>query len=255
MATLAADPTIRRQVMAAAREVLAGDASAPIEAIADRAGVSRATFYRHFGSRSALLASVAHEPRPNARARILTAASEVLVATSLAELSMDRLAAAADVSRGTLYRIFPGKGALLRGLIETYSPFEAVRAIVATHFADPPEVVLPKISEAVLGVANERMGLLRAVLHEVTSGSDVALGGLRPLFASTLGVIANYLAGQMAAGRLRPMHPLLALQAFIGPLYFHLMTRPAVDQLAPLPMAVPAAIDELVSVTLAGLRP
>ena len=31
---------------------------------AQRAGVSRATFYRHFGSRDALMRSVAHEPRP-----------------------------------------------------------------------------------------------------------------------------------------------------------------------------------------------
>ena len=56
MPALAADPTIRRQVMSAAREVLAEDAGAPVAVIADRAGVSRATFYRHFGSRASLLA-------------------------------------------------------------------------------------------------------------------------------------------------------------------------------------------------------
>ena len=63
MAALAVDPTIRRQVMSAAREVLAEDAGAPVAAIAGRAGVSRATFYRHFGSRESLLKSVALEPR------------------------------------------------------------------------------------------------------------------------------------------------------------------------------------------------
>ena len=50
--------------MSAAREVLAEDAGAPVSEIADRAGVSRATFYRHFGSRASLLESVALEPRP-----------------------------------------------------------------------------------------------------------------------------------------------------------------------------------------------
>ena len=115
MPALAADPTIRRQVMSAAREVLAHDAGAPVAAIADRAGVSRATFYRHFGSRASLLESVALEPRPAARERILAAAKDMLVTTSLAELSMDELAKAADVSRGTLYRIVPGKAALLAG--------------------------------------------------------------------------------------------------------------------------------------------
>ena len=52
--------------MSAAREVLAEDASAPVAVIAGRAGVSRATFYRHFGSRELLLRSVALEPQPAA---------------------------------------------------------------------------------------------------------------------------------------------------------------------------------------------
>jgi AcrR family transcriptional regulator len=252
---IAADPTIRRQVMSAAREVLAHDPEAPIETITSRAGVSRATFYRHFRSRAALLSSVAHEPRPDARTRILAAASEMLLRTSLSGLSMDELARAAGVSRGTLYRIFPGKAALLHGLIEAYSPFEALRAIVAGHRDDPPEVVLPLVARSVVGAAGERLGLLRAMFYEVSSGSSTAVSGMRPVFSSTLSVLADYLAGQMALGRVRRMHPLLALQFFIGPLFFHLMTRPAVESLAPLPMPIESAIDELVAAGLAGLRP
>ena len=89
MPALAADPTIRRQVMSAARDVLANDAAAPVAVIADRAGVSRATFYRHFGSRQSLLESVQLEPKPDARTRILAAAKDMLVRTSLGELSME----------------------------------------------------------------------------------------------------------------------------------------------------------------------
>lgn len=117
MAAVAADPTIRRQVMVAARQVLAHEPGAPIKRIT----------LRHFGSRRALLEGVSHEPRPDARTRIVNAAQEMLIRSSLAELAMDDLARAADVSRGTLYRIFPGKAALLQGLIETYSPFDQVR--------------------------------------------------------------------------------------------------------------------------------
>lgn len=255
MTAIAADPTIRRQVMSAAREVLAHDPEAPIETITSRAGVSRATFYRHFRSRAALLSSVAHEPRPDARTRILAAASEMLLRTSLSGLSMDELARAAGVSRGTLYRVFPGKAALLHGLIEAYSPFEALRAIVAGHRDDPPEVVLPLVARSVVGAAGERLGLLRAMFYEVSSGSSTAVSGMRPVFSSTLSVLADYLAGQMTLGRVRRMHPLLALQFFIGPLFFHLMTRPAVESLAPLPMPIESAIDELVAAGLSGLRP
>jgi AcrR family transcriptional regulator len=250
---LAADPTIRRQVMAAAREVLTEDAAAPVSVIADRAGVSRATFYRHFGSRQALLRSVELDPRPESRERILAAARDMLVTTSLAELSMEDLAKAADVSRGTLYRIVPGKAALLQSLIEVYSPFEAVRAIVADHRDEPPEVVLPLIGRAVVGVAGERLGLMRAIFHEVTSGSLPAMEALRPVFLQTLGVLAEYVAGQMAAGRIRRMHPILALQAFVGPVFFHLMTRPTIERIVGLPMDPEQAVDELVAAALEGL--
>ncbi len=177
MPPVAADPTIRRQVVAAARVELATDSEAPIVRITERAGVSRATFYRHFGSRAALLDTVAHTPRPPARTRILVAAQEMLVGTTLTDLSMDDLARAADVSRGTLYRLYPGKAALMEALIEAYSPFEAVRAIVASHRTEPPEVVLPLLARAIVGVAGERLGLMRAIFLEVSSASETAVSG------------------------------------------------------------------------------
>jgi AcrR family transcriptional regulator len=254
MSALAADPTIRRQVISAAREVLAEDASAPVATIAVRAGVSRATFYRHFGSRDALLRSVALEPRPAAETRILTAAKDMLIRQSLDALSMEELATAAGVSRGTLYRLVPGKTALLQRLIEVYSPFEAVRSIVVTHRDDPPEIVYPLIGDAIVGVAGERLGLMRAIFHEVTGGAGPAMAGFQPMFESTLGVLADYIVGQMGAGRIRPMHPILALQALVGPIFFHLMTRPAIERVVPLPDGPEAAVRELVAASLAGLR-
>jgi AcrR family transcriptional regulator len=253
MASVSADPTIQRQVVAAAREVLARQPDAPVSDIAQRAGVSRATFYRHFRSRDALLERIAHQPRPNARRRILVAAQDMLIRSSLSDLSMDQLARAADVSRGTLYRLYPGKAALLQGLIEEYSPFEVVGGNVGPHRDEPPEVLLPLVARAVAGVAGERLGLLRVVFLEVTSGSETALSGLTPVFNATLKVLADYMAEQMALGRIRPMHPLLALQTFVGPIFFHLLTRPAVERMVQLPMSAESAVEQLVGVSIDGL--
>jgi AcrR family transcriptional regulator len=253
MAGVSADPTIHRQVVAAARSILASDGRASVARIAAAAGVSRATFYRHFGSRGALLAVIAHEPPPAARSRILEAAQDMLLGRPLADVSMEDLARAAGVSRGTLYRIFPGKPALLRAMVETYSPFEAMLAVLARHRDEPPTVVLPRIARAIVGVAEGRLGLMRAVLHEATSGSPASLAGVRPVLGPALGALTEYMQRQMAAGRLRRMDPFLALQAFMGPIYFHLVTRPIATDLVGLRVGIDDAVDELVEAVLTGL--
>jgi len=239
--------------MAAAREVLTQEPEAPVADIARRAGVSRATFYRHFGSREALLDSIAHERRPDARTRVLVAAQDMLIATSLADLSMDQLASAAGVSRGTLYRLFPGKAALMEGLIETYAPFEQVQAIIRDHRAEPPDQLLPRIAREVVGVAGERLGLVRAIVLEVSGGSDAAITGMRGAFNATIGMLGEYMVEHMAAGKVRRMHPILAVQAFIGPIFFHLLTRPALDRLVELDTPTDEAVDQLVAVVVDGL--
>jgi AcrR family transcriptional regulator len=253
VAPVAADPTIRRQVVAAARQLLRRDPEARIGDIARKAGVSRATFYRHFGSRGALLESIAHEPRPQARERVLVAAQEALLRASLADLSMDELARAAEVSRGTLYRLFPGKPALLEALVEAYSPFDAVRTILKDRHDEPPHTVLPVIARAIAGVAGQRLGLMRAIFVEVTALSPTAVTALRPAFMGTIGALGEYMATQMAAGRMRRMHPILAVQAFIGPVFFHLMTRPVLERMAPIPITSEQAVDDLVAGVLEGL--
>ena len=77
--------------------------------LASAAGVSRASFYRVFESREALLEALDLEPEPGASQRVLDAALNLVGAHGLTNLSMDDLATAAGVSRATLYRLFPAR--------------------------------------------------------------------------------------------------------------------------------------------------
>jgi hypothetical protein len=65
--------------------------------------------------------------------------------------------------------------------------------------------------------------------------------------------LGGYLARQMAAGRLRPMHPLLAAQALVGPIFFHLLTRPVMGPIAHVELQLEEAVTALADSAVAGL--
>jgi AcrR family transcriptional regulator len=250
------DPTIHRQVVAAARSLLTEDPGAPITSIVQRAGVSRATFYRHFGSRGALLRAVELEPPATARERILAAGAELLATRGgLHGFSMDELATAAGVSRATVYRIMPSKARLFGELLRHYSPFEEMLAVIQRLHDRPPTEVLPEIVRVIARIGSRRLAIMRAFLLQATGGDPDAVAGIRPIFPQTLGVFAGYMAEQMARGRLRPMHPILAIQACMGPVVFHLLTRPVADQVVRLDVPIDEAVEELAQTALHGLLP
>lgn len=223
------------------------------------AGTSRATFYRHFRSREALLDALEVSPEPGARERILAAAVEMVGAHGLTALSMDDLADRAQVSRATLYRLFSGKSPLLTGLIESYSPLEPVTRVILANQHEPPAVLMPQLARtayrAVYSGGENRAGLVRALFFEVS--------GLRPeteeaagnAIRGVVGLLAGYVIAQMAEGRLRRMHPLLALQAFIGPIMFHVLTRPLAERVLRLDIEGEAAVTQLAEAWLRAMAP
>jgi len=221
------------------------------------AGTSRSTVYRHFKSREALLEALAVEPEPDARKRVLGAAVEMVGAQGLSALSMDELADRAAVSRATLYRIFPGKSALLTGLIESYSPLEPVRRLLTERHDEPPEVLMPELARtayrAVFGAGDNRTGLIRALFFEVSGlrpeTEEVAADAIR----GVVGLMVIYVTAQMNEGRLRRMHPLLALQSLIGPVLFHILTRQLAEKVLHLDIEGEAAVTQLAETWLRAM--
>jgi AcrR family transcriptional regulator len=197
-----------------------------MEEAAAKAGVSVRTLYRMFGSRHALLAAIDKEPSPTARERILEAALVVVGRQGLADLSMDDLAAAAKVSRASLYRLFPGKPALFKALIQTYSPWEAVAEAIAGSEDDSPEYVMPRVGRAMMHALAGRTGLLLRIVQEMAKGDPDTAQGIRHAMAHGLPDLARYLSKQMAAGRLRKLPPVVAMQLLAGPIVVHELTRP-----------------------------
>jgi AcrR family transcriptional regulator len=168
---------------------------------------------------------------------------------------MDELAAKAGVSRASVYRLFPGKPALFEAVIVTYAPFRQVITHLEQAGDQPPELVLPAIYRMAAGAAAARIGIVRAVFFEVTSGSREAMEGAGRPIQGMIAALGGYLGRQMEAGRLRRMHPTLAAQLFIGPLLFHLFTRPMAKELTGLDLPLENAVDDMVAAVLRGLGP
>jgi AcrR family transcriptional regulator len=251
----ATERTVQERIVAAAGEMLAVDPGVTVAAIAGRAGVSRATVHRYFPTRAELLASVGQEPDQGARDRVLAAAAELVGRHGFAAVSMDELAAAAGVSRASVYRLFPGKAALLEALVVAYSPFAPMVAYLNDCGDRPPEEVIPDLYRLMARVVAPNIGLLASVLTEVTSASPEAVEGAQRPVTAMLRSVGGYLEHQMDAGRIIRAHRVLAVQALFGPLFFHLLTRSTATRIAGLDVPLDAAADQLSAIALRALTP
>jgi len=222
----------RERILAAARAGLRQGELPVVAHVISRAGVSRATFYRTFGSRLQLLRELKLEPEPDVRGRILEAAGELLARDGLARLSMDELAAKAGVSRASLYRVYPGKSALFAAMVQTFSPIDVVVETVQRLQSGPPAEVMPELAATVWRAISDHLGVVRPLLLEVAAlGPDVRETVLEEAAPRTLAALGGYMLAQMEAGRLRRTHPLIAIQSFVGPIIVHVLLRPVMADL------------------------
>jgi AcrR family transcriptional regulator len=174
---------------------------------------------------------------------------------TLKDLSMDELAGEAGVSRANLYRLFPGKAALFRAILLAYSPFEPVMAVFARAGTRPPEEVIPEIVLTAYRTVAGRSGIVRTLLLEVTSMTPELTEAFAETGLRAFGTFAQYLGGQMAAGRLRPMHPMLAVQSLVGGVMFHLLAGPVMSQATVnIPVGEEVAM-QFANIWLRGMRP
>jgi AcrR family transcriptional regulator len=235
-----------------------------VEAMARAAGISKATFYRVFPSKEAVrqalrAAGVAPEQlgTRDGREALLDAAMEVFAAGGYANATVDAIAQAAGMSKAGFYWHFESKEAIFAAIVTRFAPFEAVGRIVreGEQAGAEPRAVLTGVLTEIVRAATPRFLLFRTIMLEAFQ--NPAMGELfrRNVLDVVVPIVGGYLARQMAIGRLRPMHPALALQSLVGPLFLHLLTREMFGAQFPDLPPVEIVIDHIVTTFLDGAMP
>ena len=107
---------------------------------------------------------------------------------------------------------------------------------------------------AVYAGGENRAGLVRALFFEVSGLRLETEEAASDAITRVVGLLVAYLVTQMAEGRLRRVHPLLALQSFIGPILFHILTRPLAERVLQLDIEGEAAVTQLAETWLRAMR-
>jgi AcrR family transcriptional regulator len=196
-----------------------------MERIAAETGLGRATLYRRFGSRGAILRRAAERSgldagkfdQPDAPTRILQAARTVFGQYGFAAATVEQIAQAANVGPVTIYRRFGSKEGLIDAFVQASSPRQLLRQMVTAE-PGPLAEGLTLFAVTALHFLHENRDLIRLGLMEYKVDSTI-LAKLRGSRERTVANLARYFQRQMEAGQVRPADPFAMALAFTGMLF------------------------------------
>ena len=133
-----------------------------------------------------------------------------------------------------------------------FSPWEPVADVIDAMPDGHPEHVMPAVARAITGTM---LGMLLRMVFELLQGDPDTAQGMRQSVARGLPDLIGYLDNQMQAGRLRRIHPVLAIQLLAGPIVVHLLTRPLAEAVTDFQTPESELLDEIVQAWLRAMAP
>jgi TetR/AcrR family transcriptional regulator len=161
---------------------------------------------------------------PGSRARLLTAAAAEFAARGFAGAHVDRIARAARVNKAMIYYHFRSKAALYREILGDMFRAVCARVRVVADAARSPEEKLRGFIEAIAAEAEARPHFPPTWLREVAEGGTHLDDASVADIAAIVGVLAGIIGEGVAAGRFRPVHPLLVHGGIVAPLLLFFAT-------------------------------
>src|SRR5258705_7953580 len=163
-----------------------------------------------------------HAGRPRSeicRRRILAAADSLLTRDGFAGTSVDDIAAAAGVSKATIYRWWPNKAAVVMEAL-----LEAIEAdFKAAADGDAEEDLIARIRRTIALFRSPKGRMLASLIGEAQFDPELAEAYRQRLLGPRRAGLRAALERAVAAGALRPGDLELAIDIVYGPLYARLL--------------------------------
>jgi AcrR family transcriptional regulator len=218
---------------AASALVSAGDGSAGVDDIAARAGVSKATLYRYFPSKQALLDALAAETGVTAadqdagdrRTQIVQAALRLIARQGLRATTVEQIAEAAGISPATVFWHFKKRDDLITAVADYCSPLDIFRRSLAAGGEGDPEEDLLQLMRAMLEHAAGRFEVVVTCIAEGWGSPRVAAHFVRTIAAPAWSLFGGYFDAQVAAGRFTRAPFVPRLLTLAGPMWAYFLAR------------------------------
>jgi AcrR family transcriptional regulator len=171
--------------------------------LARRAGMSRATLYRRFGGRAAVVAALRERGAApaTARERLLAATLELLGERGPLGFSLEEVAARAGASVTTIYRMFGEREGLVREAVRRLASPAGLRALLADPEA-PVRATLAGFVAAVIARLEGQPLLLRLMFTPDLEGWRY-LQRVRERESRMSRALLEYFEAQLGRGRVR----------------------------------------------------
>jgi AcrR family transcriptional regulator len=230
------------EILATAGQLWRQDPAFTMDQLADGTGISRATLYRRFGSRDAILQRLVDEQvidapelsRSDIPTRILYAARTIFSRYGFAGVTVEQIAQEAGVGPATIYRHFGSKNALIEEFAKATRPSQLLQSFIIGQPSDL-EADLATFAMTLLEFVHEHPAFIRIMLFEKL-GNEILREQMRSTQGRTVTSLADYLAAQMAAGNIEHGDPFDLALAFVGMLFGlsfvgpHSYDRPVTDR-------------------------
>lgn len=239
-------------------QLVAMAASAPVplaemsmEEIARGLGMTRMTLYRRAGTREDIVAAlrtrgIDARRQPDVYERVIDATARLLREQSLATITLEQIADAANCSLPALYARFGNRPGVLRAVIERYSPLLPMLEAIAINLESPTVDLRRDIRllyATLFRQVEREWQVIRSFLAELLRDPDSEVGhAVRDWYVPQVqGALIPLFQRHMDEGTMRRLPMPIVVPLLAAPLGAHVAIRRYVEHETDFPLTDPEA--------------